>query len=234
MDTSWKIRARQGAIAAIPFLLVIVPFGMLFGVAGTEAGLNLAEVMGFAILVIAGASQFTALQLLQDNAPTIIAVLTAVAVNLRMAMYSAALAPHFRGLRLWKRALLSYFLVDQSFALAQHAYESTPQMSPSGKLGYFAGAMGTIAPFWYIATLTGALVGKAIPPEFALDFALPITFLAIFAPALRSLPHVFAAITSVVVTLLLGWVPYSLGLIIAAMVAMAVGATCEILLERRQ
>ena len=32
-----------------------------------------------------------------------------------------------------------------------------------------------------------AIVGRAVPPEWALDFALPITFLGMVAPMLRSL-----------------------------------------------
>ncbi len=62
----------QGVRDGAPFVLVVVPFALLFGVVGTEAGLNLAEVMGFSVLVIAGAAQFTALQLMVDEAPTLL------------------------------------------------------------------------------------------------------------------------------------------------------------------
>ena len=84
----------RGFRAALPFTIVVGPFGLLFGVVGTEAGLDVAQVMGFTVLVIAGASQFTALQLMQDNAPTLIVIASALAINLRMAMYSASFAPH--------------------------------------------------------------------------------------------------------------------------------------------
>lgn len=50
---------RHGIIQSTPFLLVIVPFGLLFGVVASNAGFDLAEVMGFTVLVLAGASQFT-------------------------------------------------------------------------------------------------------------------------------------------------------------------------------
>ncbi|MFT6271735.1 MAG: putative branched-subunit amino acid permease, partial [Dinoroseobacter sp.] len=77
-----------------PFVVVVAPFALVFGVIATEAGLNLAEVMGFTFLVIAGAAQLTALQLMTENAPTVVVLVSALAVNLRMAMYSASLAPH--------------------------------------------------------------------------------------------------------------------------------------------
>jgi Predicted branched-chain amino acid permease (azaleucine resistance) len=104
MSSYWR-GVRHGA----PFLLVIAPFGALFGVVGTEAGLNLAQVMGFSVIVIAGAAQFTAVQLLSENAPTLIVIAAALAVNLRMAMYSAALTPHLGAAPLWQRAIMALF-----------------------------------------------------------------------------------------------------------------------------
>jgi predicted branched-subunit amino acid permease len=100
----------QGFRDGAPFLLVVVPFGMLFGALAAEAGWNIAEIMAASILIIAGASQFTMLQLMSENAPTLIVIGTALAVNLRMAMYSAALAPHIGAAPLWQRALAAYFL----------------------------------------------------------------------------------------------------------------------------
>ncbi|GAA0295767.1 AzlC family ABC transporter permease [Rhodovulum strictum] len=221
---------RHGA----PFLLVILPFGLLFGVVGTEAGLNIAEVMGFSVLVIAGAAQFTAVQLMVDQAPTVLVLVTALAVNLRMAMYSAALTPHLGGAPLWQRALAAYFLVDQTYALAQARYDSRPEMTLGERLAYYAGSITPVCPMWYAATLAGALAGQAIPPEFALDFAVPITFLAMVAPALRTLAHVAAAGTSVAVALTLAVLPYQAGVLIAGLVAMIVGAQVELRMGNRE
>ena len=108
MTTTTKSDFLRGAKAGAPFLLVIGPFALLFGVVGTEAGLNLAQVMGFTVLVIAGASQFTAVQLMADNAPTLIVLATALAVNLRMAMYSASIAPWIGAAPLCARLLAAY------------------------------------------------------------------------------------------------------------------------------
>ena len=48
---------------------------------------------------------------------------------------------------------------------------------------------------------TASQVPLFIPPEYALDFAVPITFIALFAPQLRSVPHLAAALVSVAVSL---------------------------------
>lgn len=223
----------RGMVAAIPFSLVIIPFAMLFGVVATEAGLNVIQTMSFSVLVIAGASQFTALQLMQDQAPVVIVLATSLAVNLRMAMYSVAMVPHLGAAPLWQRGLIAYMLVDQSFATTYQEYERRPDASLADKVAYFAGVVTPICPLWYAATWLGAVFGARIPPEYALDFALPITFLAMIAPALRTLPHVAAAFVSVLGALVLAWVPYSGGLLIAALAAMLTGAQTEIWLKAR-
>lgn len=221
---------RDGA----PFILVATPFGLLFGVAATEAGLNLLETMSMTLLVIAGASQFTALILMQEQAPTLIVIITALAVNLRMAMYSAALAPWLGDNRPGMKLLLAYLNVDQNFALASMRYPREPQWTLADRTAYFIGAALALTPLWVVACWTGAVAGAAIPAWASLDFALPICFLAIIGPSLRTVPHVVAALVSVIGALSLSWVPWSLGLIIAAVLAMTAGATFELWWERRK
>ncbi len=224
----------RGVRAALPFIIVVAPFGLLFGVVGTEAGLNVAQVMGFTVLVIAGASQFTALQLMSDNAPTLIVVASALAVNLRMAMYSASLAPHLGKAPLWQRALIAYMNVDQTYAMAHADYEARPEQSLAEKVAFFFGTSSPIIPIWVIATWVGIVVGEAIPPALGLDFAVPITFLALIAPALRTLAHVAAALTSVVMAIVLGFLPWNLWLLAAGLAAMIVGAEVERRMEVRR
>lgn len=225
---------RRGMWDCSPFVLVIAPFGLLFGVVASEAGLNLLETLSMTILVIAGASQFTALALLTEQAPTLVVIAAALAVNLRMAMYSAALVPHLGKASLGVRALAAYFMVDQSFAVAIKKYQAERNYLLSEKLAYYFGCAAIICPFWYGCSAVGALVGQAIPKAYSLDFAIPICFIALVAPMLRSLPHLIAALVSVVCALLLSWMPYNLWLIVAGFVAMAAGAQSELWLEARR
>ena len=222
-----------GLRAGLPFVLVIVPFALVFGVAATEAGWSVAQTMGMTIGVIAGASHFTALQLIADQAPMLVVIATALAVNLRMAMYSASMAPHIGGAPLWQRALAAYVLVDQTYGTAINHYTLNPGLDRREKMAYFFGAVTPVCGPWYGATYVGAVAGAAIPPGFALDFAVPITFIALVAPALRSLPHLAAAFVSVTAALALVSLPFSLGLLVAAVLAMLAGAGVELLLERR-
>lgn len=226
-STTSKSYFWRGFRDALPFIFVAGPFGMLFGVLATEAGLDLFETMTFTMTVFAGSAQFTALQLMQDQAPTLIVIASALAVNLRVAMYSASLTPYLGAAPLWQRAIAAYFTVDQSYALSVVKFEDTPEMTLSQRLAYFAGTNAPIAPVWYVATLFGALMGTAIPESLALDFALPITFLAMIGPALRTGPHVIAAFVAIVMSLVAAGLPYNLGLLVAGLAGMMAGAEAE-------
>ena len=225
----WK-GVRDGA----PFILVAGPFGMLFGILATEAGFQLLETMTFSVSVFAGASQFTALQLMHEEAPTIIVLISALAVNLRVAMYSASLTPYLGAAPLWQRACAAYLVVDQSYALSITKFETEPDMTTPQRLAYFFGTNGVVAPTWYLATLVGALIGSRIPESWALDFVMPVAFLAMIAPMLRTPPHLIAALTASIMALAAAGLPFNLGLIVAGFCGMVAGAQAELVMDRRK
>ncbi|MDF1873865.1 AzlC family ABC transporter permease [Vannielia sp.] len=226
-STTAKSTYGRGFRDSLPFTLVVTPFGVIFGVIGTEAGLNLLEVMTFTVLVIAGAAQITALQLMDDNAPTLVVIATALAVNARMAMYSASIAPHISAANGWAKAAVSYLLMDQVYAASLLRYEENPGWSLRQKLLYLFGTATPVAFMWYMGTLLGALAGQAIPEDWSLDVAVPLAFLALVAPGLRTRAHLIAAFVALVVSLVLAWMPYSAGVVIAGLCGMAAGAELE-------
>ncbi|SMX42761.1 AzlC family ABC transporter permease [Octadecabacter ascidiaceicola] len=217
----------------LPFLLVVVPFGLLFGVVATEAGFTGVQTMAFSSVVFAGAAQFAALHLMAEDAPFLIIVATALAVNLRMAMYSASLSVWLGKAPLWKRALIAYVNVDQSYAVSINRFEDEPHLTLSQRIRFFFGAVTPVCPMWIVATGLGIWLGDTIPDWMALDFAVPICFLAIIAPMMRTLAHMIAAVISIVLALVLSGLPYNLGLLVAAVVAMIVGAQVEVMMNRR-
>ena len=149
-------------------------------------------------------------------------------------MYSVALVPHLGHAPLGVRAAMAYLMVDQAYALAYRRFEEPPAMSPSEKVGYYFGCMSLIAPLWYLGCLAGILGGRAIPPGLSLDFAVPVCFIALTAPLLRTLPHMVAAFVSAVCALIFAGLPWNLGLIVSALIAMVAGARTEQALGRRR
>ena len=216
-----------GLWGALPFCIVVAPYGMVFGVLAAESGLDIFTAVAFSMAVIAGAAQFTALSLLQDQAPVLIVIIIGLAVNLRMALYSATLATHLGAAPFWTRAFVAYAILDHSFALADQKFQNEPDMSLPRKLAFYFGATSLVAVIWVVGTGFGAWLGGRIPDWLALDFAMPIAFIALVAPALRSLPHVVAGFAAATLSLLFASAPYGLGLIIAAVIALVLGAEVE-------
>ncbi|WP_158969061.1 AzlC family ABC transporter permease [Chachezhania sediminis] len=223
----------RGARDSIPFILVVGPFGAVFGVVAAGSGLNLFQIMVYTGSIFAGAAQLTSLGLLQEQAPTIIALLSGLAVNLRMGMYSASLTPYMGDAPLWKRAIAAYLMVDQSYALSLARFERDRDMPMPNRYAYFFGTAAVIAPLWCAATLVGALVGVQIPDSWNLDFIVPIAFLSLVAPMLRTPAHRIAALTAGLVSLPAAFLPYNLGLIVAGALGMIVGARVELSLRRK-
>ncbi len=217
----------EGLISGVPFLFVAGPFAFLFGVVAVETGLDIPQSVGMSLVVIAGAAQFTAVQLLSEAAPIWVAMAAALAVNLRMAMYSASLQPHLGSAPLWQRVIVSYLNFDISYALGIAHFDERPERPVNQKVAYFLGTIALTAPFWVIGTLIGAAVGGALPDNALIDFAMPILFLAIVGPMLKTLAHLAAAVSSAFAAMLLFWLPTGIGLLIAAAIAMAVGAEIE-------
>ncbi|WIY26273.1 AzlC family ABC transporter permease [Parasedimentitalea psychrophila] len=230
--TTTKSAFWRGFRDSAPFILIAGPFGLLFGVLAAEAGLNVLEAFAFSLAVFAGAAQFTALQLMQEQAPTLIVLVSALAVNLRMAMYSASLTPYLGAAPLWQRAFAAYFLVDQSYALSIAKFETNPEMTTPQRMAYFFGASGIVTPLWMGATIVGALIGSQVPESWGLDFVLPLAFLAMIGPMLRTPAHLAACFAAVVTALLAAGLPYNFGLIVAGLTGMSVGAQTELWVER--
>jgi len=226
-DPSVRRAARAGFLHSLPFLLVLVPFAMLFGVVATAAGLDISQVIGFSVLVLAGASQFSAVQLMSEHAPVIVVLLSSLAINLRMAMYSASLTPWLGRAPGWQRATVAYLLIDQTYGLGMQKFEREPQMTVAERMAYLFGASPVLCLPWIVFSWVGATAGQMIPADWPLDFAVPITFLALIAPMLRTVAHVAAALVAVIAALMLSGLPSGTGVLVAGLLGMIAGAWVE-------
>ena len=101
-------------------------------------------------------------------------------------------------------------------------------------MAYFFGTCTIVTPLWMGATIVGAQIGSEIPESWGLDFVLPLAFLAMIGPMLRTPAHLAACFTAVVTALLAAGLPYNFGLIVAGLAGMIVGAQTELWLERHK
>jgi predicted branched-subunit amino acid permease len=219
----------EGARASLPILLGVAPFGLIWGAVCVGSGIPEWGATAFTLAVLAGASQLAAVQLMVKHASLAVVVLTGLVINLRMFMYSASLAPHFKGLGTAKKGLAAYLLTDQAYALsiARYGREDGERIN---KLAYYLGAALAVGLCFNATTVLGAFVGALIPPEWDLEFTIPLTFIALVIPAVKDRPAAAAAATAGATALLANGLPYNLGLMAGAFAGILTGY----LAERRQ
>jgi predicted branched-subunit amino acid permease len=80
---------------------------------------------------------------------------------------------------------------------------------------------------WQISTIAGVLIGAQLPADLGLEFALPLTFIAIVVPLIDSRARLIAALTAGAIAILLLALPYKTGLFAAALAGLAAGAFAQ-------
>lgn len=223
--TSNREAFRRGVVDVLPVVLGVVPFGLIAGVAATEAGFDLAAALGFSIGIFAGASQLAAIDLLSRDAPALVAIGTIAVINSRMLMYGASIAPWLAKEPLPRRLGAAYLLVDQVYALCIARWTADPELP---RLPYY---LGTGIPLWinWVAwTAVGALAGASLPETIPLGFAVPLVFLALLVPAMHDRPTIAAGVAAGVVAVVAAPLPANLGMPLAALTGIVVGLAVSV------
>jgi 4-azaleucine resistance transporter AzlC len=223
-----------GVKAELPILVGVVPFGMIYGILALGAGLNPFDAQAMSAVIFAGSAQFMTAQLIKTGTPALIIILTGFVINLRHALYSATLAPYVKHLPTRWKALLSYLLTDEAFAVAVLNYQREG-VTLKGHW-YFFGAGLALWTSWQLSTGVGIFLVTQMSAStnttntlsaLGLDFALPLTFIALVVPALKDKAGIVTAAVASLAALLFFAFPYKLGLIAAAFLAIAAGMWME-------
>ncbi|HEX2697107.1 MAG TPA: AzlC family ABC transporter permease [Anaerolineales bacterium] len=214
-----------GVRAELPLLIGVFPFGLIYGALALNVGLSRASAQMMSSIVFAGSSQLAAAQLVREAAPGFVIVLTIAVINLRHLLYSASVAPYVKNLSMKWKALLAYLLTDEAYAAAIIHYEEKG-LTPVSQW-FFLGAGFSLWFTWQISTAFGIFLGASIPASWPLDFALPLTFIAMVVPVLKDRPVIAAALSAGIVAMLAFGLPYKLGLILAALTGISIGTWLE-------
>jgi 4-azaleucine resistance transporter AzlC len=209
----------------LPLLLGVFPFGMIYGVLALGAGLAPSAAQAMSSILFAGSAQFITAQLAGAATPWVVMVVTIFIVNLRHALYSASVAPYLSKLSpVWK-GILAYLLTDEAYAVVVTRYQRGDRLTHVH--WYFLGAGLTLWTGWQLSTALGIFLGAQVPAEWMLDFTLALTFIALVVPAIKDRPAALAALAAGLTALAAYGLPYKLGLILAALVGIAVGVWSE-------
>ena len=205
----------KGIIDVSPLMIPVVPFGLIFGVLAIDIGFTPLETMGMSLIVFGGASQIVLLQLFSGGASSLVIISSVGAVNSRHLLYGAVVSEHLSDLKLIWKIIISYFLIDQAFAISN---EYLKRNENKNKYFHLVGAGATCWVIWQSTTFLGIILGAAIPEKLGLSFAVPLTFLALLVNDFRKLVNVIViTISGLVATLGYNYIPFKAYIIIAAL-----------------
>jgi predicted branched-subunit amino acid permease len=140
------------------------------------------------------------------------------------------MAPYLRPLPArWQRAL-AFLLTDQAFAAAIRRFDARDDSHGGGR--YFLGSGVALWGAWQLQNMTGYFAGNLIPAAWSLDFAVPLCFIALVAPALHNSPAILAAVTAGMAVMALDGLPMKLNLIAAGAIGIAAGTIADLAGER--
>ncbi|MDB2391287.1 AzlC family ABC transporter permease [Alphaproteobacteria bacterium] len=229
--TSSRDEFWLGVRDELPMMLGVVPFGLVFGVLGVSSGLTPLQTILMSSILFGGASQVVFVQLWASNIPSLVIAGSVSVINLRHALYSASMASYLRPLSIWWRVVLGYLLTDEAYAISIRRFTNMPK-SPNQHF-HLLGAGLTLWISWQCATITGVLAGAKIPPEWSLSFAIPLTFIAIVAPAIKSRADLVACITAGTIAIIGQDLPVKSWIILAAFGGIASGWGVKTLIQRK-
>ncbi len=222
---------REGFAEMLPACVGLVPFGLVCGVGAAGAGADVWAALGMSMIIFSGAAQILASQLIAEHAPVAVVVLTCFVAGLRFLMYSAAMAPYLKPLPArWQNAL-AFLLTDQAFAASIRRFDA--RHDPRGGAMHFLGGGLALWGMWQVTNITGYFAGNLIPASWSLEFAVPLCFIALIAPLLRTPPAIAAAVSAGIAVFALAWLPMRLNLIAAGVIGILAGTLLDLAREKR-
>lgn len=181
----------------------IMVFGMGFGAAAAVKGLTFLDAFFFQALVLAGASQYVALELWSDplSWTTAFAMAAVVfTVNLRMMLLGAALRPWMGGLPSHHAYPALALMTDPAWILAIRYHREGGQ-----DWGVYLGACVFLYLLWIVSVIPGFYLAAALedPARYGVDLVMPIFFITMLVPVWRgrvdALPWLIAILTGLTV-----------------------------------
>jgi predicted branched-subunit amino acid permease len=181
------------------------------------------EAVAMSLIAFGGAAQFAAVGYVASGVAWPVIVILTGLLNTRHFLYSAALAPWFRGRSFRERAVAAHLLTDESFALAIAHFRRLGRFDP---FGYWYPAIVTTFIPWNIATFAGVTIGNAIvdPQRLGIDVIFPAAMIGLAVGLVTGRRELVAAIAGAAVAVGVSLaVSPTIGIIAGGLIGPAIG-----------
>jgi predicted branched-subunit amino acid permease len=180
---------------SLPAAAAVAVFGSLYG-AAARGFLGVPLTLASSLLVYSGALQFAVVALLGAGATTLPLLLTAGVLNLRHLVLGATLRSRFESGPL-RRALLAFFLVDETFGFAIAAGNAAaPQAVGAATERTLLYSGLTLYVAWLVGTVVGVLGGGLAIVESVAGAIFPVLFIGLASLAVTRRSHVVRALVA--------------------------------------
>lgn len=216
----------DGFRAIVPLAIPGIPFGLVLGLLVTTNDIDPLAGWSASWLILAGASQLAALNLVADDASIAVIIVSVLLINSRHIMYSAALRPKFVGMPRRFRYLAPYFLIDQVFAVA----DTAPELEGSSlryRMWHFLAAGLVVWTFWVGSVALGIFAGDIVREEWSLNFAVPLLFTGLLALSVKNRPGLVAAVVAGSLAIIGRDLPQGSGLLLAIVLGVVAAGVSE-------
>ena len=208
----------KGVLDTLPLLIPVFPFGLIIGVIGIDLGFSPLMVYISSLIVFSGSAQIVLFQLMSGGASPLVTLTSVGVTNSRHFLYGAVLSEYLENLSSTWKAFLSYFLVDQSFALSHKFFKKNSLLK--NKHFYLLGSGFALWVVWQISSLVGIFLGSIVPEELGLSFAIPLTFLSLIIHEFRKFDHLVVICVSGVLAIIFYEIPFKAYIITASLGAL--------------
>jgi 4-azaleucine resistance transporter AzlC len=177
---------KEGIQAGVSIAIGYFPIALTFGLLAKSSGISLGEALSMSIFVYAGASQYTALNLLSLGTGVLGIIVATFILNIRHLLMATSIQLKSANDPLWKKVIYSFGITDETFSVASFK---------NGKItaGYMFGLGGIAYLSWVLCTGIGYLFGTSLPKSLqeSMSIALYAMFIALLMPALSKNKKIF-------------------------------------------
>jgi predicted branched-subunit amino acid permease len=225
---------QEGWRASASTLPPVIAWGIVSGMAMVKSGMTIWQSLAMTLTVYAGSAQLAVLPLLAVHTPLLVIFLTAMIVNLRFVIFSAAVAPHFAHLPWYRRLWYGYFNGDISMAFFPLRFPAHTAHQPAGKIGYFEAICYPGWFAWQIGAVIGILLASQIPESWNIGFAGTLALIAVAIPMIINRAALAGVVVSGAVAVLAMQLPYRLGLLLAVVVGMTAAMLADRFIDKEK
>ncbi len=169
---------RKGIRKGIPILVGFIPISTAFSVVALQSGLTAFEAIFMSIMVLAGASQLMAVNMLAMGTGNLEIIIATFIINIRHLIMSTCVMSRMKDVPVPVKVILAFGITDETFGImSMENDESCNQF-------FFSGLTLMTYGSWVTGTIMGTVLCKIVPAEIcmSISIALYAMFIAILMP----------------------------------------------------